>query len=169
MDESPAHHTFQICEHVYCADCLKTLFTNATKDETLFPPRCCRQEFDIALVETYLSVEELNAFHEAAVEFTTENRVYCSRQRCGKFVPPSQYKYGDVIHLRGQHIYGDIARCGNCKMRTCIYCKQRSHSGECTEDPAFKETLALAQAEGWQRCNRCSSLVELTIGCYHMT
>ena len=31
------------CEHIYCNDCLKELSMRSTKDETLFPPTCCRQ------------------------------------------------------------------------------------------------------------------------------
>ncbi|KAI1337550.1 hypothetical protein F5Y15DRAFT_147566 [Xylariaceae sp. FL0016] len=30
------------CRHEYCRDCLARLFWDATRDETFFPPRCCR-------------------------------------------------------------------------------------------------------------------------------
>jgi hypothetical protein len=29
------------CGHIYCNPCTKQLFVNATKDEDLYPPRCC--------------------------------------------------------------------------------------------------------------------------------
>lgn len=31
------------CSHEYCHDCVKSLFTSAMRDESLFPPKCCRQ------------------------------------------------------------------------------------------------------------------------------
>lgn len=29
------------CGHDYCSKCVATLFANATREEDLFPPRCC--------------------------------------------------------------------------------------------------------------------------------
>jgi hypothetical protein len=39
-DSSPPCKMIQLknCSHIYCADCLKSLFLRATKDQSLFPP-----------------------------------------------------------------------------------------------------------------------------------
>lgn len=145
------------CEHKYCTDCLKRLFINATKDESIYPPRCCRQPISLEIVSPSMSREELQAFQEASIEFTTGNRVYCSNKSCGKFVPPAQFDR-----------MSDRAECGHCGRSTCIHCKEAPHAGECPDDPGMKGTLELARERGWQQCTGCSSIVELTVGCYHM-
>ncbi|QDS77994.1 hypothetical protein FKW77_002216 [Venturia effusa] len=146
------------CDHEYCIDCLKRLFTDATKDQSMFPPRCCRRQIPLTLISSSLSERELKAFQEASVEFTTTNRLYCSNKSCGSFVPPSRYDR-----------MSDRAECAHCGRSTCIHCKGVPHSGGCPEDAAMKVTFDLAKDEGWQQCQGCSSLVELTVGCYHMS
>ena len=39
------------CGHAYCVGCLKELFLSSMQDETLMPPRCCRQEIPIHLAK----------------------------------------------------------------------------------------------------------------------
>ncbi|KAM5429089.1 hypothetical protein McanCB56680_007977 [Microsporum canis] len=46
------------CKDSYCIGCLKSLFMRATKDQTLFPPRCCRQGIPLPLISAELSAEE---------------------------------------------------------------------------------------------------------------
>lgn len=47
------------CNHVYCKSCLKDFFLRAAKDETLFPPKCCRIQFDISIIGGEFSADEL--------------------------------------------------------------------------------------------------------------
>lgn len=154
----PAHEMVALpCEHKYCTDCLKRLFINATKDESIYPPRCCREEIPLELVGAFMSAKELQTFQEASVEFMTTNRVYCSNRSCGKFVPETRIDRTS-----------DRVECGHCGRSTCVHCKGVPHAGECLEDPGMKETFELAKERGWQQCKGCSSIVELTVGCYHM-
>lgn len=48
-------------------------------------------------------------------------------------------------------------------------CKGAAHQGDCPEDEASNQLLALAEQEGWKRCPGCHRMVELTHGCYHMS
>lgn len=145
------------CGDRYCVDCLKTLFLNATTDETLFPPRCCRQPIPLQYIQRELSSDELNTFHNSAVEFSTKDRTYCSNVRCGKFILPTK-------------ITGDRAECPVCFTETCAACKAAFHEGDdCPADPALQATISLAQEQGWQRCYACRAMVELDYGCNHMT
>ena len=144
------------CEHLYCHACLKGLFMRAINDESLFPPRCCRDIISISLVDAELSDNDRARFEDAKIEFSTTERVYCSNSNCAKFIRPSLIK-------------GDTVECGRCGSITCAMCKRASHTGDCPLDTALQGTLALAQSQGWQRCFACRALVELDIGCNHMT
>ncbi|KAL4806770.1 hypothetical protein BDV18DRAFT_159940 [Aspergillus unguis] len=157
-DTFPPFRTLQLenCDHIYCAGCLKSLFIRATKDQSLFPPRCCREAIPLPLVEADMSEQELIQFGSAAVEFTTTDRTYCSNTGCGKFIPPSR-------------ITADQAECAACNSSTCTMCKETYHHDDCASDPALQATLSLASREGWQRCFSCRTLVQLGTGCYHMT
>lgn len=157
-DSFPFNDTVRVnCGDVYCNDCLKKLFLLSTKDQSLFPPFCCREEIALQLVAPVMSQEELDIFHGAQIEFATTDRTYCSNRQCGKFIPPIQV-------VEASH-----ADCGDCGTLTCVHCKGSFHPGECPEDKALQATLALAEELRWQRCHVCRTLVELTHGCYHMT
>ena len=144
------------CDHGYCRDCLHTLFELSTTDETLFPPRCCRQEMPLSSVRSYLSTELVDTFEEKAIEYRTPNRTYCSQPTCSAFIPLG-------------NIENENAACSVCAFITCTICKSPAHEGDCPEDTTTQQVLDLAQEEGWQRCYNCRRLVELNLGCNHMT
>jgi hypothetical protein len=145
------------CKDIFCKVCLKEFVLHTIKDESLFPPKCCRQLLSKPLISSVLSPEEMRTFVEAQVEYSTEKRVYCSNSNCGKFIPPARINSNQV------------ACCRHCLTSTCCHCKKRNHSGDCPEDIELKATLALARKLGWIRCSHCSSMIELSIGCNHMT
>ncbi|MCJ1377380.1 hypothetical protein MMC17_000475 [Xylographa soralifera] len=43
------------CSHDYCKDCVKKLFFMATRDESLFPPRCCRKAIPMAAASVFFT------------------------------------------------------------------------------------------------------------------
>ncbi|RAH55205.1 hypothetical protein BO85DRAFT_470556 [Aspergillus piperis CBS 112811] len=152
-----AHKMKQLdCNHNYCDDCLKDLFLRATKDSTLFPPRCCRMPIHLEAVQEHMSQTEMSDFKSAEIEFSTTDRTYCSNTSCGKFILP-------------QNITAGRAECPHCNLNTCAMCKKAFHIDDCVEDTDLQATLALASAQGWQRCFRCRALVDLGFGCYHIT
>ena len=145
------------CGHDYCKICVKRLFTMAIRDESLFPPRCCRQPVPLAAADVFLTSEFVRIFQEKFVEFTTPNRTYCAWPTCAVFIPP-------------KNINGDIGVCPSCGFWACTICKGRSHEGQdCPQDTALKSLMETARQAGWQRCYRCRRLVELAHGCNHMT
>ncbi|GCB20534.1 hypothetical protein AAWM_03419 [Aspergillus awamori] len=144
------------CNHKYCNDCLKDLFRRATKDSTLFPPRCCRMPIHLELVQKHMSETEISDFRSAEIEFATTDRTYCCNASCGKFILP-------------RNITAGRAQCPHCRSDTCAMCKNSFHTDDCVEDADLQATLALASTQGWQRCFRCRALVDLGIGCYHIT
>lgn len=144
------------CSHDYCFECLGQLYTSCLGDESLYPPRCCKQPIPIALARPALSDNFISEFEAKAVEFDTPNKTYCHRPTCSVFVPPD-------------HIFQDVATCVKCLGLTCTICKGAKHeSSDCPEDEVTQEVLNFAKENGWQRCEICHRLVELDHGCNHI-
>ncbi|RMD42692.1 hypothetical protein DV735_g2460, partial [Chaetothyriales sp. CBS 134920] len=145
------------CQHEYCLDCLRDLFNASLTDEGLFPPRCCRTPIPLKSVAIYMPKQLKDTFAEKEIEFSTLNRTYCSQATCSAFINPA-------------NISKDIATCQKCSTQTCSICKAAAHIGsDCPEDPNQQALLDLAREAGWQHCNECRSLVEISTGCNHMT
>lgn len=145
------------CGHQYCKGCIQELFRNSFNDDTLFPPRCCKQHIEHKDISYFLTRSILQRFEEKTIEFNTVDKTYCSNKACSTFIMPTS-------------ITINVGTCGRCGTLTCVYCKAQAHgTNQCEEDPAMKAILALASTEGWRRCARCSTMIELRTGCYHMT
>lgn len=144
------------CAHEYCAGCLQTLFQDSYKDESLFPPRCCKQTipFGDKMLTLFLPESILANYPTRKIEMDTTDRTYC--HQCSSFIRPDSVR-------------GNVARCGTCTESTCSKCKKEYHFNDCVPDEAEQQTLELAKREGWQRCPGCRSVVALNIGCNHMT
>jgi hypothetical protein len=74
------------CDHFYHHTCLRDLFMAAIQDESLMPPRCCRQTIPVHLA--HMNLEERERFNSKLLEYSTVDRVYCSQQTCSTFIPP---------------------------------------------------------------------------------
>ncbi|KAI0048148.1 hypothetical protein FA95DRAFT_1588849 [Auriscalpium vulgare] len=147
------------CGHYYCRACIVDLIDSATRDETLFPVRCCHRPFPVDDFTPYLSARQHNLFRKKAFEFGTppEARLYCCNPTCSIFLGPAGSSRADVV-------------CPDCQTIICTECRSASHPGDaCTVAAALLELKALALAEHWQTCPGCSAMVELVQGCYHMT
>lgn len=147
------------CSHEYCQGCLRDLFTKCLTDETMYPPRCCRQlipetEMQIRIV---LGGELLGKFLARKVEIETPNRTYCHRRDCTTFIP-------------SQGIQGDSGTCPKCQSQTCCICKEAAHQGsDCPKDESAQILLELGAREGWKKCFGCGRMVELGYGCNHIS
>lgn len=144
------------CGHEYCRECLRELFSASLTDESLFPPRCCRQAISLSTANIFLTSEIKKQFGVKKIEFGTPNRTYCSQQACSAFITPD-------------NIRDEVGVCAECLSQTCTVCKGAGHAGECPNDTSLQAVVELAREEGWQRCHSCRRMVELDTGCYHMT
>lgn len=144
------------CGHDYCQECLQRVVVNALNDEACYPPRCCKKLFHMDSMRHFLTAEIISGFHEKKVEFGTTNRIYCSNPTCSTFLYPAC-------------IDGDKAECPICLVSTCTICKGTAHPGDCPQDTGVQQVLNLANGEGWRRCSKCKAVVELGIGCNHIT
>lgn len=144
------------CKHEYCRDCLRTVVQNALVDEAMFPPRCCKQPFAMDSMRPFLTPELVSNYGEKKVEFEIEDRTYCSNLSCSTFLYPD-----NILHNEGV--------CPNCFTVTCVFCKAPEHNGDCPKDFGIQEVMELAAKEGWKRCEKCHRVVELKVGCNHIT
>lgn len=144
------------CGHEYCRSCLQSLFRASMTDEALFPARCCRQPIPLETVRVFLIADLSQTYLKKKIEFETTNRTYCSSPTCAAFVLP-------------QHISNDNATCQECGTATCTMCKTAAHGGDCPNDEPLQTLLAVAADRGWQRCYSCARVVELELGCNHIT
>ncbi|KAG9084809.1 hypothetical protein FS749_004937 [Ceratobasidium sp. UAMH 11750] len=149
------------CGCFYDRDCLTELFQKATVDESLFPPRCCNRQISFQEVRTIFTPELVRAFEQKAQEFKTPNRLYCHSPTCSTFLGPAV----------GNEREKSNKQCTRCYRHTCNFCKGAGHASHvpCTTDTAAQQVLALGRQEGWQSCPSCHHMVELSVGCYHMT
>jgi hypothetical protein len=158
LDRVPGLQTFESqCGHIYCNACMKQLFLNATKDEDLYPPRCCGNVIPAGVALRLLSYKELTAFSAKGVECATIDRIYCADSTCSTFIP-------------AWRITNEAANCPTCGKTTHTLCKSLEHpEQDCPSDEPLQQVLNLGESEGWRRCFNCRSMVELGQGCNHMT
>jgi hypothetical protein len=149
------------CGHRYCAECAKKLFTQASNRERDYPPTCCKQPIPLALMTSHMTPEEIAAFQLATVEFGTlyRKRVYCSNRDCNMFIVPENIDMGI-----------QQATCSRCGTETCSSCPNAYHPGrECPDDSVLHQTMELAKTLDWQICKACNRVVDLLVGCNHIT
>lgn len=144
------------CGDHYCGECLGRLFRQSMTDEQYFPPRCHREEIQLADARRIIEPDLARQFEARYVELSTVDRTYCSDVSRGQFIPPNT-------------IQNDVATCRFCARRTCSMCKAGSHEGDCPRDAALQQVVETARQQGWSRCQRCSRMIELSHGCNHMT
>lgn len=144
------------CQHYYCHDCMKRLFLEATKNESLYPPQCCNMDIPLTVANAVLNAQQQMEFTNKGVEFLTKDRLYCSSRNCSAFIQSKQ-------------IYHDVGTCGKCWQRTCVFCKGAYHPGHCPKDKITHAVLHLAQRSGWRKCFNCEFMVAMDEGCNHVT
>jgi hypothetical protein len=147
------------CGDRYCIDCMKGLFMRSTKDESLYPPRCCKQKIPLDLIARHMEPNELATFELAIMEYATQKKTYCSNPDCATFIVPDRIEPGT-----------NRAVCPKCSAETCAICNHEFHAGsDCPDDPLLRQTRELAREMGWQTCNACHREVDLRSGCNHIT
>ncbi|KAG5963184.1 hypothetical protein E4U58_003639 [Claviceps cyperi] len=144
------------CSHDYCGDCITSLFSAAINDESLFPPRCCKEPILLDLSKPFLSATLLGAYEAKKLEYGTLDKTYCHVRTCSTFIPPAFVK-------------DDVATCIKCQSKTCTMCKGETHTDDCPADTLTADFLQIATENGWQRCYSCRRMVDLNTGCNHIS
>lgn len=157
QDRVDADGSWQVpCGHYYCDGCLNEMFRVAMTDEQAYPPRCCRQTVVFENVQHVLNRKLADEFAAKKEELDDSKPTYCHVPTCSTYIGQDTKDGGTAV-------------CSKCGDKTCILCKQGVHEGDCETDEAIQETMRLAESQGWKRCPQCERIVELRIGCNHMT
>jgi hypothetical protein len=148
------------CGHFYDEKCLVALIQKASKDESMFPPRCCKQTIPQESFLPFLARGIRAEFAKSAAEFSTRprDRVYCSNPACSEFLTGSQTSTVRSI------------QCPQCARSTCSVCRQVAHPATLTCKLEINSSIEpLVEEKKWQHCPECHAVIELTQGCYHIT
>jgi len=157
QEKTPSYDAARVpCDHQYCRTCLQDLFRASIMDDSLFPPKCCRQLITADAVRTHLTRELIRQYEDKKIEYETPNRTYCFNVFCSTFI-------------KLEYIADEKATCPLCYEVTCTICKAEAHTGDCPADTGLQLVLARANENGWQRCFNCRRVVELDIGCNHIS
>ncbi|TDZ31778.1 putative E3 ubiquitin-protein ligase ARI3 [Colletotrichum spinosum] len=150
------------CNHHMCNSCLKQVFKLSASGPQSMPPRCCTSDFiPLEHVERLLPASFKERWNRKFAEYSIRNRIYCPSRRCGEWIKPAD------IYRRGGRQCG---KCSNCKTEVCFSCKGRWHSSrKCPDDEDTTRFLERAKKAGWQRCYKCSLVVDLDEGNNHMS
>ena len=100
------------CGHFICAKCTNTAFSLAAKDESLFPPTCCKR-IPVSVVLIFLEKEIYSKYSLRAVEFSTKDRIYCPLKECSAFIQP------EFITITSENKNATCPRC-NSWVSECI-------------------------------------------------
>jgi hypothetical protein len=163
-DETPSNKTAKLkCGHRMCHSCMKRIFKVSVKDPAHMPPKCCTEEpIPVKHVDRLFDMNFKKTWNTKFAEFSTRNRIYCPSRRCGEWIKPDR-----IQRLKDGR---KLAKCAHCKTEVCCSCNGKWHrSRDCPKDEATNELLQQAKENGWQRCFKCQSMVELKEGCNHMT
>jgi IBR (half RING finger) domain-containing protein len=156
MDSKPISDMVKVpCSHHYCRPCAVRLFEESITDESLFPPRCCRQVIPLSVVRGFLGFKLVNQFEAISVERNDPYRTYCANPACSAYIFP------DMVKLY-------VGTCTSCLDSTCTLCKKLAHEGYCRDDER-EQVLEMARTEGWRQCFKCRNMIELGVGCNHIT
>ncbi|USP80095.1 ariadne RING finger [Curvularia clavata] len=78
------------CDDKYCINCIKGLFMRSTRDESLYPPRCCKKPIPLALIAKHMSPVELATFEFARDFFYLQAS---RRVQIESYVPTAQQRH----------------------------------------------------------------------------
>lgn len=140
--------------------CITDLIRHAITDESLYPPRCCKHPLQTHLFIALIPSDIRDAFEKKSLEFSTptKDRRYCPQPTCSSFL-------GSACTL------GRSIACPSCMEVACTHCRKAAHPGRrfCEPDDDTAVVSALMKENSWQRCPECRAVVELTLGCNHIT
>ncbi|KZT10255.1 uncharacterized protein LAESUDRAFT_672944 [Laetiporus sulphureus 93-53] len=168
--------------HAYCLDCLSKHIRskldpnddNSGNPETVvFPircPECSLTEWADGIPDEIAErilpqTDMVMWYHQKLLDSIP--RYYCPNPRCSAIVEAHDDEDAPQ------------ATCPVCSTAICVPCKVLWHEGFSCEEyqalpedersPEDQQTLQLMKAQQWRRCPKCSFIIELTVGCYHMT
>lgn len=176
-------HMFSIdgCLHRYCFSCMKQHVEEKLHQGMV--PTCphegCKSELEVDSCRKFLTLKLLETWNERIREASipATEKVYCPYPRCSTLMAKSEVEeYARKKNFVGRQL--GASKCIKCHRCFCMNCKVPWHGDlTCekyrklnpnppTEDVKLK---SLASKNLWRQCMKCSHMIELSEGCYHMT
>ncbi|KAL2047654.1 hypothetical protein N7G274_000696 [Stereocaulon virgatum] len=150
------------CGHKYCSGCFQQLVSTAILSQDTFPPKCCLSEVPAKTIRRHLPIKAMTKYDEKALEYAVPvaNRYYCAVPQCARW-----------IDTRIANRTNGALQCPHCRKNVCTVCRGPQHPSneDCPQDFGLDRTLEQAERAGWRRCFNCRALVELNMGCRHIT
>ncbi|KEQ71256.1 hypothetical protein M436DRAFT_65408 [Aureobasidium namibiae CBS 147.97] len=158
------------CDHAYCFPCLNQLSKQFIRQESTFPVSCCNHEV------SYGQVQKESELH-VRIQFAAAQEEYSRHHPYRKIGNPlisisrdrSLTKNFSHTSMTGiiSSIVATSVGAGDTSTDAAVAQHSPLPTGKCTMGDAGLESLARTQ--GWQTCNRCKSVVQLSMGCNHVT
>lgn len=167
------------CPHRCCSSCVKKHIEVKLRQGTL--PKCpqdgCRSNIKIDKCTNVLNPELVEVMNQRVkeAEIPVLERVYCPYPRCSNLM--SKTKVLNYSKSRNRKAVNGYGICLKCHGPFCINCKvpwhdemscsdyKKLHPYSCIEDEMLS---SLAQRNSWRQCIKCSHMIELAVGCYHI-
>ena len=145
------------CKHSYCDDCLASYVKSALEPAGTFPPVCCNLPITLQSARAHLDHDLVKRYEEKQSEIVASCSLVCAQSGCCVVIP-------------SENIVDGLGHCLACNNYTCTMCRMQAHKKDpCPKDEELRELKELAKKKGWQTCYRCNNMVELNVGCNHMT
>ncbi|CAL1708948.1 unnamed protein product [Somion occarium] len=168
--------------HPYCAGCLQSYIMTKLDPEgdgsgnpsmVVFPlrcPECSLSEWADGIPDDVaarvLSEKNMTTWHHQKL-LDSLPRHYCPNPRCSALVQ----LHDDPDEPQAQ--------CPACSTLMCVPCRVVWHQDLSCEEyqalpldersPEDQQALQLMKAQNWRRCPKCAFIVELSVGCNHIT
>jgi ribonuclease HI len=160
--------SIKICMHRYCFSCMKK-HVEAKLHQGVNLPECPHEGCDTNITpdscQRFLTPELFHVMIQRIKESSipAEEKVYCPYPKCSALMSKAE-------------IHGQVAGpqiCVRCQGMFCMYCNVPWHKNMRCDD--YKMTGGgdtkvknLAARNKWRQCVKCSNMVELAEGCYHI-
>ncbi|KAM5583967.1 hypothetical protein ABKV19_003706 [Rosa sericea] len=184
MEDSDVSQMFSVdgCLHRYCFSCMKQHVEVKLLNGIL--PKCphedCKSDLSVDSCAKFLTPKHVDTMRQRIKEASipATERVYCPYPRCSLLMSKSEVLQHAKQTLMGAVEQSGLRRCMKCHYLFCINCKVPWHRNIACADykksnpnPPEEDTKLkfLASSKLWRQCVKCSHMIELLEGCYHMT
>ncbi|XP_065868665.1 E3 ubiquitin-protein ligase RSL1-like [Euphorbia lathyris] len=183
LEDTDVENIFSVngCGHRYCFSCMKQHVEVKLLHGMvpICPHEGCKSELAVESSRKFLTSKLTETMRQRIKEASipAAEKVYCPYPHCSALMSKhdvSEYAKKEIV---GSERTG-ARKCLECHSLFCINCKvpwhnnmtcgiyKRLHPNPPAEDVKLK---SLATRNLWRQCVKCSHMIELAEGCYHMT
>ncbi|CAL1403365.1 unnamed protein product [Linum trigynum] len=168
------------CLHRYCFGCMKQHVEVKLLNgkDAKCPHESCDSVIEILSCATFLDPKlvDMLSLRRKEAAIPVKDKIYCPYPKCSELMTKTEVLAYTKLSLVGAEVSG-ARKCMKCKKYFCINCKVPWHYDMTCADykrsnhhPREDKMLnTLANKSKWRQCVKCSHMIELDHGCYHIT